>query len=149
MRNELFDKEVNSCVVLEAKIVGNLDHFLCRDSSFYIYAEQNVPQGDGKFYELHLNCGFEIISLDLMLSGRLKEEITEVQRNCFSKVGKLMRSLDILPMCFTRGSSWLLILPVLGNHEHIAIPNSYKVNCQAIANVLSVGIEVWLMSSFK
>lgn len=87
MRNELFDKEVNSCVVLEAKIVGNLDHFLCRDSSFYIYAEQNVPQGDGKFYELHLNCGFEIISLDLMLSGRLKEEITEVQRNCFSKLG--------------------------------------------------------------
>lgn len=30
MRNELFDKEVNSCMVLEAKIVGNLDHFLCR-----------------------------------------------------------------------------------------------------------------------
>ncbi|KAG6739360.1 hypothetical protein POTOM_056954 [Populus tomentosa] len=37
--------------------------------------------------------------------------------------------------------AWLLILPVLGNHEHIAIPNSYKVTCQAIANVLSVGKE--------
>lgn len=33
MRNKLFDKEVNSCVVLEAKIVGNLDHCMLCDSS--------------------------------------------------------------------------------------------------------------------
>ncbi|KAJ6957299.1 hypothetical protein NC653_039285 [Populus alba x Populus x berolinensis] len=89
-----------------------------------------------------------------MLSGRLKEEITEVQRNRFSKVDKLMRSLDILPMCFTRGScmsslgtktyTWLLILPVLGNHEHIAIPNSYKVTCQAIANMRCILFVFWL-----
>ncbi|KAJ6373043.1 hypothetical protein OIU76_027388 [Salix suchowensis] len=36
--------------------------------------------------------------------------------------------------------TWLLILPVLGNHELIAFPNSYT--CQAIANILSVGKEV-------
>lgn len=68
MKNELFDKDVNHCMELEAKIIGNLDHILCRDPSFDIHAEQNVPQGDGKFYELHLNCGFEIMSLDLMSS---------------------------------------------------------------------------------
>lgn len=32
MRNELFDKEVNSRMVLEAKIVGNLDHCMLCDS---------------------------------------------------------------------------------------------------------------------
>lgn len=73
------------CYVIQ--VVNNILFYKMEDIISDLYAEQNVPQGDGKFYELHLNCGFEIISLDLMLSGRLKEEITEVQRNCFSKLG--------------------------------------------------------------
>jgi hypothetical protein len=70
--------------------------------SFQLHAKQHVPQADEKFYVRHLNWSFATRSLDLTSSGRLKEEITEVLRNCFSEVDKLVGSLYISPAYFTR-----------------------------------------------
>jgi len=137
--------------------------------SFQLHAKQHVPQADEKFYVRHLNCSFATRSLDLTSSGRLKEEITEVLRNCFSEVDKLVGSLYISPAYFTREDhAWILlaqrltesfvqlafniwVLMIVCFHSLAADPASARktwahsyskfqyASCQAIAKVL-VGV---------